>query len=97
MLGRERSSGRALLGGESSYEPISLSPRSLLVGPTIRLGTTASTADVGGTLPVDWPPTGAVDPLDATAVTAFYARGPQMGAMVRQQWTGIAVMPAVTR
>jgi hypothetical protein len=60
-------------------------------------GTIASTADVGGTLPVGWPPNGAVDPLDATAVTAFYALGPQPLGLVRPQWVGQPVTPPITR
>jgi hypothetical protein len=41
-------------------------------------GTTASTSDVGGTLPVGFVPTPACDPLDASALAAFYAVGPQL-------------------
>jgi hypothetical protein len=37
----------------------------------------ASTADViAGSLPLNWPPTPASEPLDAPAVAAFYAAGP---------------------
>jgi hypothetical protein len=40
-------------------------------------GETASTRDViGGSLPLTWPPTPASEPLDASAVAAFYAAGP---------------------
>ena len=39
-------------------------------------GTTASTADVGGTLPQSWTPSNMVDPLDTAAVTAFLQRWP---------------------
>jgi hypothetical protein len=40
-------------------------------------GETASTRDViGGSLPLNWPPTPASEPLDAPAVAAFYAAGP---------------------
>jgi hypothetical protein len=60
-------------------------------------GTIASTVDVGGTLPVNWPPTGACDPLDAPAVAAFYQMGPQLGALIRQQWVGLPVTAGVTR
>jgi hypothetical protein len=61
-------------------------------------GTVASTADVGGTLPVGWQPSGAVDPTDVAALTAFYAAGPQ-GPLnpVRAQFTGINVNPPTTR
>ena len=63
----------------------------------VQAGSVASTADVGGILPTGWQPTGAVDPLDAPAVAAFYAMGPQVGWPIRQQWAGIGVSPAVTR
>jgi hypothetical protein len=40
-------------------------------------GETASTRDViGGSLPLNWPPTPASEPLDAPAVAAFWAAGP---------------------
>lgn len=39
-------------------------------------GTTQSTADAGGLLPSGWSPTPNVDPLDAGALSAFYAAGP---------------------
>ena len=44
----------------------------------------------------DWIPPAAVDPLDAAAVSAFYAAGPQIRPLVRQQWTTRAVNPPVT-
>jgi hypothetical protein len=62
-------------------------------------GTTAFTADViGGSLPAGWVPSGGVDPLDAGALAAFYAAGPQ-GPLVpsRTQFTGINVVPPTTR
>jgi hypothetical protein len=61
-------------------------------------GTTASTADViGGTLPLNWTPSGSVDPLDAPALAAFFAVGPQVPLNpVRTQFTGINVVPATT-
>jgi hypothetical protein len=60
-------------------------------------GSTASTADVGGTLPVGWVPSGAVDPVDPAALAAFYAAGPQVpGNPIRTQFTGIDVVPAIT-
>lgn len=40
-------------------------------------GDTASTADVGGRLPQGWRPSGSCEPLDADAVRAFFAAGPQ--------------------
>jgi hypothetical protein len=61
-------------------------------------GTIASTADViAGTLPVGWTPSGSVDPIDAPALAAFYAVGPQFpGNPIRTQFTGIDVVPAIT-
>jgi hypothetical protein len=38
-------------------------------------GTTAATADVGGTLPTGWVPSGQVDPLDPQAVEDFFNAG----------------------
>jgi hypothetical protein len=65
-------------------------------GVYYQAGTSASTADVGGSLPVNWQPTGASEPLDAPAVAAFYAMGPQLGALIRQQWVGLPVAKPVT-
>jgi hypothetical protein len=60
-------------------------------GVYYQAGTIASTFDVGGSLPTGWQPSGAVDPLDEAAVTAFYAMGPQIRASV-----GIAIARPVT-
>jgi hypothetical protein len=65
-------------------------------GAYYQAGTVASTADVGGPLPVNFQPTGACEPLDAAGVAAFYAMGPQLRAFIRQQWTGIPVARPVT-
>jgi hypothetical protein len=46
-------------------------------------GTVASTADVGGTLPVDWIPPPCVDPMDDAAILAFHRAGPQITGWVR--------------
>jgi hypothetical protein len=59
-------------------------------------GTVASTADVGGTLPVGWVPPAAVDPLDAPAATAFFNAGPQLLSSVRTQWTTLPVALPLT-
>jgi hypothetical protein len=59
-------------------------------------GTVASTADAGGTLPVGWRPSGAVDPLDQPAVNQFYAQGPQATPLVRAQWSTVPVNLPVT-
>jgi hypothetical protein len=46
-------------------------------------GDVASTSDVGGTLPANFIPPAAVDPLDQSAVNAFHAAGPQQLGAVR--------------
>jgi hypothetical protein len=56
-------------------------------GVTYLAGTTASTADVGGTLPTGWVPSGQVDPLDPQAVEDFFNAGVQLTGPVRQQWS----------
>jgi len=48
------------------------------------------------TLPNNFVPSAALDPLDASALSAFYAAGPQATPLVRQQWSTVAVTPAVT-
>jgi hypothetical protein len=62
----------------------------------IQAGTTASTVDVGGGLPINFRPSGAVDPLDTLAVNAFWAAGPQATPLVRMQWSTQFVAPPVT-
>jgi hypothetical protein len=59
-------------------------------------GETASTADVGGTLPTGWVPSNNVEPLDTPAVAAFYAQGPQQLGLVRGHWTGLPVAQPTT-
>jgi hypothetical protein len=59
-------------------------------------GTTASTRDVGGTLPINWGPSGNCEPLDAPAVNAFYAAGVQPPGLIRQQWSNVPVSVPVT-
>jgi hypothetical protein len=66
-------------------------------GVTYLAGTTASTLDAGGTLPVGWIPTGQVDPLDTAAVNAFWVAGPLLTGSIRQQWSNLSVAPPVTR
>jgi hypothetical protein len=58
-------------------------------------GTIASTADVGGTLPVGWVP-GDVEPLDTAGVNAVYARGPLVPGLVRAQFSTQAVPTPAT-
>jgi hypothetical protein len=65
-------------------------------GGVILAGSTLSTQDVGGSLPTNWVPPGAVDPLDTPAVNAFYAAGVQPPPLVRQQWSTIPVSLPVT-
>jgi hypothetical protein len=60
-------------------------------------GDIAATADAGGTLPVNWVPPAAVDPIDTAAVNAFYNAGPQtFSILIRQQWSTAPVSPPVT-
>ncbi len=66
-------------------------------GVTYPAGTVASTADVGGTLPVGWVPTGQVDPQDTPAIAAFFAAGVQLLGLVRSQWSTQAVLPPIVR
>jgi hypothetical protein len=52
-------------------------------------GEVASTADVpGGTLPLDWVPSAQVDPLDASAIRAYWEAGPQTLNPTKQRWVG---------
>jgi hypothetical protein len=48
------------------------------------------------TLPNTIIPPAAVDPLDTPAVNAFFAAGPQLCGLIRQQWSTI-IAPPVTR
>jgi hypothetical protein len=44
----------------------------------------------------DWVPSGALDPLDAAAITAFFNAGPQPAPLARAQWsTQFVAAPAV--
>lgn len=72
---------------------------------TYLAGTTASTADAGGSLPSGFIPTVAMEPLDGAAVTAFWTAANIAGltrggfgnlGLVRQQWTNIYVAPPIT-
>jgi hypothetical protein len=66
-------------------------------GQYFNAGDTISTVDVGGTLPVNWTPAAACEPLDAAAVNAYYAAGPQvMPILIRQHWSGVFVASPVT-
>lgn len=40
-----------------------------------------------------WVPNGAVTPLDAPAITAYYDAGPQPPPLIVQRWQGISVPP----
>jgi hypothetical protein len=66
------------------------------IGSYILAGTTLSTQDVGGSLPSNFVPPAAVDPLDTAAVNAFYAAGVQFTPLVRQQWSDVQVAPPIT-
>ena len=65
-------------------------------GTYINAGDIVATADAGGTLPTNWVPPAAVEPLDASAVSAFYAAGVQITGLVRQQWSTQFVTVPVT-
>jgi hypothetical protein len=62
-------------------------------GVYYQAGTIASTADVGGTLPSNYVPPAASEPLDAAGASAFFAAGVRLLPLIRQQWTGIPVNP----
>jgi hypothetical protein len=49
------------------------------------------------TLPNNFIPPGAVDPLDTPAVNAFFNAGPQLCGLIRPQWSTQFVAPPVTR
>jgi hypothetical protein len=49
------------------------------------------------TMPANWIPTVNCDPLDTAAVNAFFAAGPKLTGLVRQQWSTVFVAPPVTR
>jgi hypothetical protein len=49
------------------------------------------------TLPNNFIPPGALDPLDSAAVTAFFNAGPQICGLMRPQWSTQVVVPPVTR
>lgn len=59
-------------------------------------GTTAKTADAGGTLPTNWVPTGKVDPQDTPAVTAFWNAGVQFPEVIRTRFQPNQVNRPVT-
>jgi hypothetical protein len=51
---------------------------------------------VGGTLPSNFTPPAAVDPLDNAAAIAFFNAGPQLLGSVRTQWTTVPVKQPLT-
>jgi len=55
-------------------------------GNYIQAGTTTDTASL---LPSGWVPTPNVDPLNTSAVLAFYNAGPMLAGLIRVQWVGI--------
>jgi hypothetical protein len=59
-------------------------------------GSVASTADVGGTLPIGWIPNPNVDPQDAAGTLAFYNAGPRPLGLVRTQSLMLPVLPPTT-
>jgi hypothetical protein len=67
-----------------------------IAGTVLPAGTTQSTADVGGLLPVGRVPTPNVDPLDAPALAAFYAQGRVLPGPIVTQFSTIGVSRPVT-
>lgn len=47
-------------------------------------------------VPIGWPPTPNVDPLNTSAVQEFYQAGPQLQGLTRTQWQAIPVARPVT-
>jgi hypothetical protein len=62
-------------------------------GVYFNAGGAASTADVGGSLPTNWQPSGAVEPLDSAAITDFWNAGPQICGLIRTQFSTLPVAP----
>jgi hypothetical protein len=64
----------------------------------LQAGTVQTTANIpGGVLPLNFQPSGACEPLDASAVSQFYAQGPQtFPVLIRQQWSTIPVFSPTT-
>jgi hypothetical protein len=48
------------------------------------------------TMPDNFVPSAAMDPLDTPGVNALHAAGPQTAGLIRQQWVGVPVNPPVT-
>ena len=51
-------------------------------GQYLPAGSIQTTVDAGGLLPINWIPTPNVDPLDTSAVAAFYAAGPARSGLI---------------
>lgn len=51
----------------------------------------------GGNIPDGWVPPGCVEPLDASAATAFWQAGVQLPGRVISQWTNQVVPPPLTK
>ena len=60
-------------------------------GQYIQAGTTQSTVDAGGILPIGWPPIVDVDPVDSVAIWNYWAQGPRQRNLFRQQWVGLPI------
>jgi hypothetical protein len=65
-----------------------------LAGSSAATADVAATSTIPNTLPIGWKPNPNVDPLDANAVAAFYAMGPQLLGLVRGSFQLVA--PPVT-
>jgi hypothetical protein len=56
-------------------------------GRLLPAGSVVSDVGAGAQLPSGWVPTPNCEPLDASALTAFYAAGPILPGPIRQQFT----------
>jgi hypothetical protein len=65
-------------------------------GMYINAGSVLSTADVGGILPANWVPSNSVDPIDASAIAAFFAAGVQLWPGCPIGVNGFQIAPPVT-
>lgn len=66
--------------------------------PQVQAGTILTDQPPVPNIPVGWSPPGAVEPLDAGAVTAFWNAGVQFpGGPIRPQWSGVSISPPTTK
>jgi len=65
-------------------------------GMLVPAGSIVSDQPPNPTIPVGWTPTPNVDPLDASAVTAFYAQGPVKPGRLASQFSNAVVNTPAT-